>query len=139
MEPGSVKGLHLVVADMDTARAALVRRGIGVGDVTDMGGGEVCRVQRPGRQSVAVAGIPARHEAAWTELLLGIGRLGILSSTGAHEVRPLAVAQTVPPGWVEFFTGASQGPDALCGCTGTEPPSVLMHLSILLRILTDQV
>jgi predicted enzyme related to lactoylglutathione lyase len=38
MEPGSVKGLHLVVADMDTARAALVGRGIEVGEITDMGG-----------------------------------------------------------------------------------------------------
>jgi predicted enzyme related to lactoylglutathione lyase len=38
MQPGSVKGLHLVVADMDTARAALVRRGIAVGEATDMGG-----------------------------------------------------------------------------------------------------
>ena len=38
MEPGSIKGLHLVVAEMETARAALVRRGIDVGEITDMGG-----------------------------------------------------------------------------------------------------
>lgn len=38
MEPGSIKGLHLVVADMETARSALVQRGIEVGEVTDMGG-----------------------------------------------------------------------------------------------------
>jgi predicted enzyme related to lactoylglutathione lyase len=38
MQPGSIKGLHLVVADMDTARAALVRRGVDVGVITDMGG-----------------------------------------------------------------------------------------------------
>lgn len=38
MQPGSVKGLHLVVADMDGARATLVRRGIPVGEITDMGG-----------------------------------------------------------------------------------------------------
>ena len=38
MEPGSLKGLHLVVADVETARAALVRRGIEVGEITDMGG-----------------------------------------------------------------------------------------------------
>lgn len=38
MEPGSLKGLHLVVADMDTARPALLQRGINVGEVTDMGG-----------------------------------------------------------------------------------------------------
>lgn len=38
MEPGSLKGLHLVVADIDTARTALVERGIDVGEITDMGG-----------------------------------------------------------------------------------------------------
>ena len=35
MTPGSVKGLHLVVDDIDTARSALVKRGIDVGEVTD--------------------------------------------------------------------------------------------------------
>src|SRR5712692_1041982 len=35
MTPGSVKGLHLVVADIATARAALVTRGLDVGEVTD--------------------------------------------------------------------------------------------------------
>ena len=38
MVPGSVKGLHLVVADMDEARDALIRRGVAVGDVSDLGG-----------------------------------------------------------------------------------------------------
>jgi hypothetical protein len=38
MAPGSVKGLHLVVADVDRARAAQVQRGVDVGEVTDMGG-----------------------------------------------------------------------------------------------------
>ena len=38
VEPRSVKGLHLVVTDMDSARAALVGRGIDVGEVSDMGG-----------------------------------------------------------------------------------------------------
>lgn len=38
MEPGSIKGLHLVVANMESARTALVRRGIEVGEITDMGG-----------------------------------------------------------------------------------------------------
>ena len=35
MMPGSVKGLHLVVDDIDTARSALVKRGIAVGEITD--------------------------------------------------------------------------------------------------------
>ena len=38
MKPGSVKGLHLVVDDIDTARSALVKRGITVGEITDVSG-----------------------------------------------------------------------------------------------------
>src|SRR5437879_7900595 len=38
MKPGSVKGLHLVVADIAKAREALVARGIEVGEITDFGG-----------------------------------------------------------------------------------------------------
>jgi predicted enzyme related to lactoylglutathione lyase len=38
MEPGSVKGLHLVVRDIEESRAALVARGVEVGAVTDLGG-----------------------------------------------------------------------------------------------------
>src|SRR3569832_612633 len=37
--PGSVRGLHLVVADIEEARADLVERGVDVGAVTDVGGG----------------------------------------------------------------------------------------------------
>ncbi len=38
MVPGSVKGLHLVVDDMEASRSALVERGLDVSDVDDMGG-----------------------------------------------------------------------------------------------------
>jgi catechol 2,3-dioxygenase-like lactoylglutathione lyase family enzyme len=38
MKPGSVKGLHLVVDDINTARSALVNRGIPVGEVSDVSG-----------------------------------------------------------------------------------------------------
>ncbi|GGC82307.1 glyoxalase [Tersicoccus solisilvae] len=38
-EPGSVRALHLVVADVDAARAELVGRGVDVGPVVDVGGG----------------------------------------------------------------------------------------------------
>jgi predicted enzyme related to lactoylglutathione lyase len=37
--PGSVRALHLVVADIDRARAELVGRGVEVGPVEDVGGG----------------------------------------------------------------------------------------------------
>jgi predicted enzyme related to lactoylglutathione lyase len=37
--PGSVKGLHLVVSDIERARAELVARGVQLGPVQDVGGG----------------------------------------------------------------------------------------------------
>jgi predicted enzyme related to lactoylglutathione lyase len=39
MAPGTIKGLHLVVADIEQARAELVGRGVEVGAVEDVGGG----------------------------------------------------------------------------------------------------
>lgn len=38
MQPGSVKGLHLVVADIHEAREALVKRGLEVAEVWDIQG-----------------------------------------------------------------------------------------------------
>src|SRR5205085_12369611 len=38
MTPGSVKGLHLVVDDINKAREALVKRGIAVGEITELSG-----------------------------------------------------------------------------------------------------
>jgi predicted enzyme related to lactoylglutathione lyase len=38
-EPGSIRGLHLVVEDIAAARAELVRRGVEVGEIHDFGGG----------------------------------------------------------------------------------------------------
>jgi catechol 2,3-dioxygenase-like lactoylglutathione lyase family enzyme len=38
MTPGSLKGLHLVVDDINTARSALMNRGIPVGEISDVGG-----------------------------------------------------------------------------------------------------
>jgi predicted enzyme related to lactoylglutathione lyase len=37
--PGSVRALHLVVADIEGARAELIGRGVDVGTVEDIGGG----------------------------------------------------------------------------------------------------
>jgi predicted enzyme related to lactoylglutathione lyase len=39
MLPGTLKGLHLVVNDIEQARDELVRRGVMVGDIVDVGGG----------------------------------------------------------------------------------------------------
>ena len=38
-EPGSVRGVHLVVEDIAQARAELVRRGVQVSEIQDFGGG----------------------------------------------------------------------------------------------------
>ena len=38
MIPGSVRGLHLVVDDIGTARSALLNRGIPIDEITDVGG-----------------------------------------------------------------------------------------------------
>ncbi len=38
-EPGSVRGIHLVVEDIDEARAELVGRGVEIGEIQDFGGG----------------------------------------------------------------------------------------------------
>ena len=38
MAPGSIKGLHLVVASIAEVRAVLLQRGVTVGEVVDMGG-----------------------------------------------------------------------------------------------------
>ncbi len=37
--PGSARGLHLVVPDIEAARAELVGRGVDVGGIEDVGGG----------------------------------------------------------------------------------------------------
>ncbi len=38
-EPGTVRGLHLVVDDLDAIRDQLIERGVEVGAVADLGGG----------------------------------------------------------------------------------------------------
>ena len=38
MVPGSIKGIHLVVTDINQARDALIQRGVAVDDVQDLGG-----------------------------------------------------------------------------------------------------
>ncbi len=38
-EPGSVRGVHLVVEDIAETRAELVRRGVEMGEIRDFGGG----------------------------------------------------------------------------------------------------
>jgi catechol 2,3-dioxygenase-like lactoylglutathione lyase family enzyme len=59
IKPGSIKGLHLVVANIVEARAALVGRGVEVGEVKDMGGILFARFADPDGNSWLLQEIPA--------------------------------------------------------------------------------
>jgi catechol 2,3-dioxygenase-like lactoylglutathione lyase family enzyme len=39
MEPGSIRGIHLVIKDIDEARRALISRGVDVDEIDDQGRG----------------------------------------------------------------------------------------------------
>src|SRR5258705_9045610 len=58
--PGSIKGLHLVVADIAASREALIGRGVEVGDVMDMGGILFARFADPDGNSWLLQEIPAQ-------------------------------------------------------------------------------
>ncbi len=57
--PGSVKGLQLVVSDIESARSELVGRGAAVSDVQDFPWGRFVFLQDPDGNSWAVQQIPA--------------------------------------------------------------------------------
>jgi catechol 2,3-dioxygenase-like lactoylglutathione lyase family enzyme len=64
MEPGSIRGLHLVVKDIDDARQALIANGIDVGDVDDQGGGvKYASFKDPDGNSWALQEMAWRSEA----------------------------------------------------------------------------
>lgn len=62
MQPGSVKSLHLVVANIDEARKHLKGRGVDVGEVDDLGGIKYARFWDPDGNSWLLQEIPA-----WTK------------------------------------------------------------------------
>jgi catechol 2,3-dioxygenase-like lactoylglutathione lyase family enzyme len=59
-EPGSVKGLQLVVSDIDAARDELARRGVEVGLVQDFPWGRFVFFEDPDGNGWAVQEIPSR-------------------------------------------------------------------------------
>jgi predicted enzyme related to lactoylglutathione lyase len=66
MTPGSLHGLHLVVADIDRARAELVERGLEIGEVTDVGGGvRYAWFSDPDGNSMALQEMPWRTGDAY--------------------------------------------------------------------------
>ena len=59
--PGSVRGLHLVVADIERSRAELIERGVEVGAVTDVGGGVLyASLQDPDGNTLTLQQMPWR-------------------------------------------------------------------------------
>jgi len=60
-EPGSVKGMQLVVADADQARAELAERGVEVGDVQDFPWGRFVFFSDPDGNAWAVQQVPRRQ------------------------------------------------------------------------------
>lgn len=59
-EPGSVKGMQLVVADIEVAHTELTGRGVEVGDVQDMPWGRFLFFSDPDGNAWAVQEIPPR-------------------------------------------------------------------------------
>ncbi len=58
--PGSVKGLQVVVADADAARAYLLERGVAAGDVQELPWGRFTGFSDPDGNEWAVQQLPAR-------------------------------------------------------------------------------
>ena len=56
--PGSVQGLHLVVSDINAARAELVERGVEVGEAQDLGGVLYASFSDPDGNSWALQQLP---------------------------------------------------------------------------------
>jgi predicted enzyme related to lactoylglutathione lyase len=62
-EPGSVKGMQLVVDDVEAARAQLVERGAGVSDVQDFPWGRFVFFSDPDGNEWAIQQLPPREQA----------------------------------------------------------------------------
>ncbi len=63
-DPGSVKGMQLVVDDADQARAELAERGVEVGDVQDFPWGRFVFFSDPDGNAWAVQQLPNRQSGA---------------------------------------------------------------------------
>ncbi len=62
MQAGSVKGLHVVVANIAEARETLIARGVEVADILDLGGILFARFADPDGNSWLLQEIPARFK-----------------------------------------------------------------------------
>lgn len=59
MPAGSLRGLHLVVVDIELARTTLIGRGVGVSDVVNMGGIYYAGFQDPDGNTWTLQQLPA--------------------------------------------------------------------------------
>ena len=59
MDPGSIRGLHLVVSDIAAAHAALLSRDLALGQVEDMGGMRYAGFSDPAGNTWTLQEIPA--------------------------------------------------------------------------------
>jgi catechol 2,3-dioxygenase-like lactoylglutathione lyase family enzyme len=60
MQPGSIRGLHLVVRDVGQVRAILAARDVGVSEIEDMGGVKYVYLSDPDGNTWALQEIPGR-------------------------------------------------------------------------------
>lgn len=58
MKPGSIKGLHLVVKDINVARETLIEKGVSVGEIIDMSGIKFASFYDPDGNSWTLQEIP---------------------------------------------------------------------------------
>jgi len=61
MEPGTLRGLHLVVADIEAARADLISRGVEVAPTEDLGGVYYAAFQDPDGNTWTLQHMPWRQ------------------------------------------------------------------------------
>ncbi len=64
MPPGSLRGLHLVVADVSKAREVLAERGVAVSEIDDMGGVKYVYFSDPDGNSWSLQEIPPNIRAS---------------------------------------------------------------------------
>jgi predicted enzyme related to lactoylglutathione lyase len=60
MTPGTIRGVHLVVDDIERARSEIVGRGVEVGDVTDAGGVLYAEIADPDGNTFTLQQMPWR-------------------------------------------------------------------------------
>ena len=127
-EPGSVRGLHLVVSDIDAARAALVERGVDVGEIVHYESGE--RVPGPDPQR--------RDYSSFAYFSDPDGNSWVLQEVGRSEPGPLSEPESAK---TDYFRG--EVPSMTENDRSTSPqtdPAAIAQLRTVLngRVITPE-